>query len=173
MLAIISGKAKQKINFIAYYQIIGGAIGLLLTFSIFVNYDLNISVWFIVLLTLGLYTFSMFCGKTLLDGKVQKGLQLSTINQLLQSVNFAMAGFAFKYVAGVNLAIGIDYTNDFQFFFRYSLSEFQVNLNSQKTLVSVGINLMAIGLIILIGNVNEEYKSENSIPINSDSLTNK
>jgi membrane protease YdiL (CAAX protease family) len=160
MIVFIADRFKKKINFLAYYQIIGGIIGVLLIFWLLVNSQLGGLPLLIILLTLVLFAFSMHCGKLLLDGKIKQGLQFSTINQIFQSINFAIAGFAFKFIAGINLTIGIDLSKNLDFTYNYSLSQFTVNINSQKEIVFVGINLISLSLIFLIGNLFEEHKKE-------------
>jgi hypothetical protein len=160
MIVFISDKFSKKIKFVAYYQIIGGAIGLLLTLWVMVNSEGGGLL--LLLGTLGLYTFSMYCGKMLLDGKVKDGLRFSTIIQVIQTINFALLGYAFKFIAGLNLTVGINYTTDLKFIYNISLSQFMININSQKDLVVVGINLIALSMIFIIGNLMIEYQEESN-----------
>jgi hypothetical protein len=162
MIVFISDSFNKKVNFVAYYQIIGGAIGFLLALWVMVSSEGGGLL--ILLSTLGLYTFSMYCGKMLLDGKVKDGLRFSTINQVIQTINFALFGYAFNFVAGLNLTVGINYTTDLKFIYNISLSQFKINLNSQKELVIVGINLIALSLIFIIGNLMVEYQEESKKP---------
>lgn len=158
MIVFISDTFNKKINFVAFYQIVGGAIGVLLTFWVLLNLQ---SGGFLFLLgTMGLYSYSMYCGKLLIDGKIKEGLRHSTINQVTQVINFAIAGYAFKFISGINLTIGIDYTTELHFFYNYSLSQFQINLNSHKELVTVGLNLVALSMIFLIGNLMIEHQAD-------------
>lgn len=158
MLAFITKDLTSKIKFVAYYQIIGGIIGVIISFWGLLNLQ-GIGV-VLFLGVMALYCYSLYIGKLLLDGKIEEGFRHSMINQAIQTINFSLAGYAFKFIAGVNLTAGIDFTNELRFIYKISLSEFQINLNSQKEIVSVGLNLTAILMIVLINNLSEEFKEE-------------
>ena len=160
MIVFIADNFRKKIKFVAYYQIFGGSVGILLTLWVLVNSE---GGGFLLLLgALGLYTYSMYCGKLLLDGRIHEGLRLSTINQTIQTINFAISGYAFKFIAGLNLTLGMDFTNNLNIIYKISLSQFQINLNSQRQLVNVGVNITALTLIIIIGNLIVENQEENN-----------
>ena len=157
---ILNNDIKSKIKGLAIYQIAGGTIGIGLTIWLIAQtVTITGLVILIFILAAGLYSFSIYCGRQLLKGKIKSGLKLSTINQALQVINFAVLGFAFKFVAGLILSIGIDYTNDFNFTFNFSLSEFQFNINSDKELVTVGFNIVAIYLVYLIDKLKQEIEN--------------
>lgn len=162
---------KNKITGLAYYQIAGGIIGLLLLIW-YIAHTVTITgiIILVFILTLGLYSFSIYCGNQLLKGKISVGLKLSQINQSLQILNIAILGYAFKYVAGLILSVGIDYTNEFKFILDYSLSEFQFRINKDITIVTVGINLVAVFLVYFIGILQQEVEK---VSLNSKELLNK
>jgi|WetSurMetagenome_2_1015567.scaffolds.fasta_scaffold05627_7 hypothetical protein len=130
MLAVITDSLKKKINFLAYYQIVGGIIGFVLTLWLLTSLSFNILTLMVLLVTIGLYIFSIYCGKVLIDRRIKRGLELSITNQALQAISFYYAGFSLRYVAGVNLSLGIDITNDLKFVYEYSLSCFDVFIHS-------------------------------------------
>lgn len=169
MIVFISDTFNKKVMFIAYYQIIGGIIGILLTFWELVNIE---SGSLLLLGALGLYTFSVLCGKLLIDGKIEKGLRHSTINQAIQTINFKLIGFAFNFIAGFNLSVGIDYTSNLKFNYNLSLSQFNFAINGNNELVKVGINLIALSLIFTIGNMMIEFKQERK-KLNNDPVVNE
>ncbi|MDN3586907.1 hypothetical protein QWY86_09525 [Pedobacter aquatilis] len=120
----------------------------------------------------GLYSFSIYCGQLLLKGKIKEGLKLSTINQALQVINFAIFGFSFKFVAGLILSIGIDYTNDFNFTFNFSFPGFQFNINSNGELVTVGFNIVAIYLVYFINKIQQEIDNRETLFKTSQNIDN-
>lgn len=161
---ILNKDIKSKIKGLAIYQIAGGIIGIGLTIWLIAQtVTITGLVILIFILAAGLYSLSIYCGQQLLKGKIKSGLKLSTINQALQVINFAVLGFAFKFVAGLILSIGIDYTNDFNFTFNFSLSEFQFNINSDKELVTVGFNVVAIYLVYLIDKLQQEIENRETL----------
>lgn len=161
---ILNNDIKSKIKGLAIYQIAGGIIGIGLTIWLIAQtVTITGLAILIFILAAGLYSFSIYCGQQLLIGKIKSGLKLSTINQALQVINFAVLGFAFKFVAGLIMSIGIDYTNDLNLTFNFSLSEFQFNINSDKELVTVGFNIAAIYLIYLIDKLQQEIEKRETL----------
>jgi len=168
---ILNNDIKSKIKGLAIYQIAGGIIGIGLTIWLIAQtVTITGLVILVFILAAGLYSFSIYCGKQLIKGKIKSGLRLSTINQALQVINFAVLGFAFKFVAGVILFVGIDYTNDFNIIFNFSLSEFQFNINSHNELVTVGFNVVAIFLIYLIDKLQQEIENRETLFKTSENI---
>ena len=161
---ILNNDIKSKIKWLAIYQIVGGIIGIGLTIWLIAQtVTITGLVILFFILAAGLYSFSIYCGKQLLKGKIKSGLKLSIINQALQVINFAVLGYAFNFVAGLILSIGINYTNDFKITFNFSLSEFQFNINSDKELVTVGFNIVAIYLVYLIDRLQQDIENRETL----------
>jgi hypothetical protein len=161
---VLNNDIKSKIKGLAIYQIAGGIIGIGLTiWSIAQAVTITGLLILFFVLAAGLYSFPIYCGRQLLFGKIKSGLKLSIINQVLQVINFAVLGFAFKFVAGIILSIGIDYTNNFNFTFNFSLSEFQFNINSGKELITIGFNVVAIYLVYLIDKLQQEIENRETL----------
>ncbi len=161
---ILSNDIKSRIKGLAYYQIAGGVIGIGLTIWLIAQTAIVTGLAILIfILAAGLYTFSIYCGQQLLKGETKTGLKLSVFNQALQTINFAVLGFAFKFVAGLLFSIGIDYTNDFKFNFNFSLCEFQFNINSDKEMATIGINIIAIYLVYYINKLQQEIENKESI----------
>jgi hypothetical protein len=87
------------------------------------------------------------------------GLRLSTINQALQIFSFAILGFAFNFVAGLCIGIGLDYTDDFKFDFSFTLSNFQVSINKDEEIITLGFNFVAVFVIQYISRIKDEIES--------------
>lgn len=157
----LPNKLKTKLKRLAYYQIAGGIIGIILTIYL-IEQTVTITglVLLIYLLAVGLYSFSIYCGRLLLKGEYELGLKLSTINQSLQIFSFALMGFAFKFVAGLYLGFSIDYTNDFKFATKFSFSALQINMNTDKELITLGFNFFAVYLVQHIMRMKEEIEEK-------------
>jgi hypothetical protein len=168
----LTGRSKTKLNGLAYYQIGGGIFGIAVTiWSVFGESELSGLQFLLFLVALCLYSFSMYCGRQLLIRQVKSGLRLSTINQVLQSINFAILGYAFKYTAGFLFFLGIDFTNDLKFKFFFSLSTFQFNINFDKQELTVGLNLVAIFVIYLIQKLQDQIENSRQEDDLSESTT--
>jgi hypothetical protein len=166
---------KTKLERLAYYQIAGGAIGVIMVIWLIAQtVTITGIVILIFVLAIGLDIFSIYCGRLLLKGEHDIGLRLSTINQALQIFSFALFGFAFKFVAGLCLGIGIDYTNDFKFDFNLTISTFEISINTEHELINLGFNFVAVFLIQYIMRIKDEiedYKLLQSNQINTEILT--
>jgi hypothetical protein len=150
---------KTKLERLAYYQIAGGTIGILLTIWL-ITQTVTITGLVILIfgLAVGLYSFSIYCGRLLLKDEYDIGLKLSTLNQALQIFSFALFGYAVKFVAGLCLGIGIDYTNNFKFDFNLSLSAFQISINTDDELITLGFNFIAVFAIQYIIRIIDEIE---------------
>lgn len=170
----LPNKIKTQLKQLAYYQNAGGIIGLIMVIWLIAQTTtITGLIILIFILAGGLYSFSIYCGRLLLKGDYDLGLKLSTINQALQIFSFALFGFAFRFVAGLYIGIGIDYTNDFNIKFLFSLSDFQISINRDKELITLGFNFLAIFLIQYIMRIKDgiaDFKLLHSPQINNDIL---
>lgn len=146
---------KFETNFFGYYQIIGGVLGLikcaflilaLWGMSNYFSFDLSgLAIPFLFLFIL-LFLFSCYAGWLCL--KQQKNFLLfSKINQLLQLVSVALAGFTYLYCAGIFLNVGFDITENFKLTFNAGTSTFSGMLGETNNAHFLTINLIAVILL--------------------------
>jgi len=148
-----------KLKALAIYQIIGGAAGLLSTLWLFSTYSqLSALLLLLVFIAIALYGYSIYCGILLFKNTVQ-GLKLSKVNQLLQAVSFAVVGYAFQYVSGIHLSIGINLTEGFVFKFEISLSTWKINVNTGDPNLFIMVNVVALFLISFIDKMLKQLKA--------------
>lgn len=156
-------KFKSDIFKIGLYQIIGGGIGaiiiLISLIMITPSTELEILVFFIMF---GFFVYSIFCGTLCLYAK-ETALRHSLINQFLQVLGFAMFGYAFNYVAGLYLTIGLDFSNSFDIKFGAGISKFDFNINRETERTEMNFNLVAFGLIFWIDKLMHKIKEETDI----------
>lgn len=150
----------SKLKALGIYQIAGGVIGLLLTFWIIKGVTLFSGLLLLVLLVaIGLYSYSIYCGILLLKKKIS-GLRHSLINQVFQLVSFLIAGFAFQYISGIFISIGLDLTNSFNFIFNVGISSWQININGDAEPFLLNFNLVALILILFIEELRKKINKE-------------
>ena len=89
------------------------------------------------------------------------------INQILQVIGIAIMGFAFQYVAGFYLTIGLDLTKSFKFSFGAGISKFDFNFNNEKERLVVDFNLVAFAVIYWIDKLMKKEKEEEAIRLAS------
>lgn len=147
----------DKLKYIGWYQLLGGVLGFGLTIWLIIKTDLMSGLTvLIMLLALGLYVYSVYCGTLLIKNK-RNGIKLTIINQILQIFYVSLFGVTYQYYSGVHLSFGIDYTTDFLLKFDFSLSGFDLSYDPKGENVIVMINIVPI---ILIGFL-EKLKIKN------------
>ena len=158
----IPHKIKTEIERLAYYQIAGGTVGIFITIWLIAQTNtITGLIILIFVLAVGLYSFSIYCGRLLIKEEFDIGLRLSTINQAFQVFSFTFLGFAFKFVAGLCLDVGFDYTNSFKFAFNFSLSAFHMSVNTDDDSITLGLNILAVFVIQYIAKIKGKIEDNN------------
>jgi len=151
---------------------IGGILGVLLTFWLLAHTDQISGLLLIIYLAaLGLYAFSIFCGRLLLTDKYLRGLNLSILNQALQVASFAMFGYAFMYVAGARLLGEMTIDHGITFGLNFSLtSSWRIYVDSDDKSINLAINFVAIYLVFFadklltfVRNEKADYEEEKKL----------
>ena len=149
-----------KIRILGIYQILGGTLGLGLTIWLTTSMDSIFGlILLFLLISVGLYSYSIYCGILLLRKK-NSGLNHSQINQFLQLLNFTMFGFSFKYISGAFLSVGLDLTTSVQMHFRLGVSTWQITINDNPELFEINLNLVAFFLIVFIDRLKRKIVEE-------------
>ncbi len=155
-----------QIKILAYYQIIGGVIGIGLVVWLALQ-TVNILVLKVLLLGvgLGLYSFSIYCGYHLLSYTNKESFRLSAINQALQILSFSLLGYSFKYIAGIEFIIGMNLTSEtlFTFNFAFFFSEFQISFTGDEDVAKMGINLIPMLIMYFINKLEQKIKQSQPI----------
>jgi hypothetical protein len=137
-------KDQLKLKLIAWYEIAGGFLGLCLVIWLIATTGTITGITLLIFaLAIGLYSFSIFCGIQLFKNPLKLGLTISIINQILQIINFSIFGLGYKYIAGILITFGIDYTSALKSTMNFSVSTFQIIINQEKEVFTVGINIVA------------------------------
>ncbi|RYU97376.1 hypothetical protein [Emticicia agri] len=164
-----TNKFKSKIAFLAYYQIAGGTVGILLLIwliaSTFPVQGMSILLYLLMAVFFGL---SICSGWLLIEKRIEAGLTLSKINQILQIFGLAFGGFAFEYVAGVAVFIGINLEDSASFMFNFSFSKLELYVNSSKDFAKVEVNLIAIYLVYLIIKLQNAIASDRRLGVSEE-----
>lgn len=148
----------RRLKGIGIYQLIGGLLGLYITITALLqNTVFTVLVFLIFFIAISLYSYSFYCGILTLK-KSEKCLNHSLVNQYLQLVNFTIAGFGFKYAAGVLLSLGLDLTTSFEMKFSFQLSIWQIDINTSSQNVEINFNLIAFFIIMFIDRLKNKIK---------------
>jgi hypothetical protein len=165
MQPFLSKKSKIKLKVFGWYQIIGGILGVLLTFYLLAHTNQVTGLIIILyLVAFGLYAFSIYCGWLLLTDNQLKGLNLSIINQAFQILNFTLFGYGFMYVSGMMILGGVKAEDGFKIAFNFSLtSTWHLYFASDDKSMELGINFLAIYLVYFADKLRTTIKSEKLI----------
>jgi len=162
MEKIITKEAASVLYRIGIYQIAGGLLGLVLILwnssTLFQSSVWNILLFIIITL---LFIYSVVCGVMCIK-KNSKALPLSFANQLLQSIGFAIGGYAFSYVSGIYCAINLDFTDSPGLSFSIGISRCFLNINTDDAQSMLSFNLIGIWVfyevLMLINKVKEDTR---------------
>ena len=149
-----------ELKSIGWYQIIGGAIGILI-----IGYSLSGYKQFSgeVILTysfiLSFFLYSIYCGILCLSNR-KYALLHSLINQFIQLFGFAILGFAFYYVAGVYFSIGFDLSTSLEMKLNFGFSKFDFNINREQERIEIDFNIISFALILWIDKIRNKLKDE-------------
>jgi hypothetical protein len=168
MQTIFSKNINNKLNYLGIYQLIGGVLGLMLTIWLLTQVgQMTTLIALLFLLAFVLYAFSICCGVLLLGTQYSVGLKLSMLNQVLQIGSFQFLGYAYLYISGCFLNLGIGYSvgnsaSGLKMGFDFGLmSKWQLSIASQNHSFALYVNLVAIYLIYFIDKLRGAIKTEN------------
>ena len=156
----LSKSSQSRLTKLGVYQIIGGALGLIILSWIMYKNSVEITfasvvIYFIITL---LFSYSIVCG--ILCIKVHTHcLNLSLTNQLLQLIGLAISGYSFSYIAGVYLTIGID-LNNFLLILNAGFSKLDLIFNPNDERFRINLNIIAFAIIYQISILKKKIKEE-------------
>jgi hypothetical protein len=138
------------IRFIGVYQILFGLLGI--TFTVREGMDLILNYFIFFIIFLSVFSFSIYCGVILLSRNLSRGLYFSSINQLLQIVQFSFVGTSIEYVAGIYFAIGFSNTPSFNLLYKFTAykSTCYFSFFGGGNEIKVMINLIALLLVVYL-----------------------
>ena len=160
MKTVIAKDTEFAMIKLGLYQIAGGIVGIvIIIWGMYKTPLLTGLSTLLFLFIILLFTYSIFCGTICLKTK-ENALAHSLANQFLQLIGFAIMGFAFKYIAGFYLSIGLNLTESVKFDVGADISTFAFNLNNEVERLEVDLNLIAFGLVFWIDNLMTKVKVE-------------
>lgn len=157
----------NRIEYLGYYQIIGGSIGILSDFlSIYNKLNSNGFYLFSVFIFYALCGISIYSGILLIQKKYLRGLYFSTFTQATQLISFILFGFIFEFAIGFFLRFSIELTNDTLLGFEFWFVNFGLSRSANPEIIELNINIIAIFLLLFIAKsidrVKAELKKENT-----------
>lgn len=130
---------------IGLYQIFGSLIGFYYLIILIADGNSGDSIFRIVLYV-PLIVFSILAGY---DAFKYNSFRWTLYNLLLQCVQFKLYGFAFYYISGLYVGVGVLFPNDVYFDFSLLESVFFFQFNSPGGQDVFGFNLISILFVIV------------------------
>lgn len=156
----LSFETKDRIKILGYYQLIGGIVGLFLWIKMLINLDVITGLTFLFILIIGgLYSFSFYVGLITVKSK-GKWLLYSQINQIIQIFNISLLGYSFRFISGLGLITGFDWTESLLFKFNFYISDCSLSYNYNSDKIIMGFNIIAIGILYYINKLELSIKTE-------------
>lgn len=156
----ISRKSESDLFKLGIYQLTGGVIGLLILVWAALHTPFLTSLMVLVLFIVAvIFSYSIVCG-ILCFRLHEQALRYSLINQILQLVSIAAAGFSFHYCAGIYLNFGINLTHTIRLDAGLGISGFIFNFNKEPDEMNLYINIVALLLIIWIERIKKRTNRE-------------
>ncbi|RCW89713.1 hypothetical protein [Winogradskyella arenosi] len=156
-------KIYSRIEYLGYYEIFGGIIGILLVFlGVYDNLNSNGFFIFSLILFLALCGISIYSGILLVRKKYIKGLNFSVFTQAVQIISFVLFGYIFDFAIGAYLRITMEMTNDTIIGIDFSLANWRLSRNANPDLIELNINIIAIVLLLFIANSADRIKAEST-----------
>ena len=149
-----------KFNWMGIYQLAGGIVGLGFIILLITRLpSFSIPFLLIILISLGLFLYSIYCG-TLLIKRKKSGLNHSLINQFLQLVNFSIAGFAISYVSGLFISAGVESNDSHYMQTNIGISGCKIAFNSDNETFLINFNFLALFLIIFLFRLKKKISED-------------
>ncbi|EAP88470.1 hypothetical protein [Croceibacter atlanticus] len=151
----------QRIEYLGYYEIIGGIFGISLVF-LSVYDKLNSDGFFIfsLLLFVTLCGISIYSGILLIQKKYLKGLNLSFLAQATQVISFVLFGYIFDFAIGIYFRITTELTNDTIVGLDFGFANWNLSRSANPDIIELNINVVAIILLLLIAKSANQIKAE-------------
>ncbi|MBS1597471.1 MAG: hypothetical protein JST75_04555 [Bacteroidetes bacterium] len=154
----ISDETKSYLLQAGLYQLIGGAVGAqLIIWLLFTEPPVTSHSITVKLFMLCVYAYSIACGVLCIRSNGM-AVYYMRVNQLLQLIGFVGMGYAYKYVAGVYVSIGIDFTSSTKFIFDAGISKFHLYREPERA--AFDINLVALLIMYWTLRLQRKIKTE-------------
>ena len=151
----------KKVRALGIYQILGGLFGIGLMLYMIDFLTLPPFLRFFFFIGFVLFTFSIYCG-VLLFLRPALGLKCSTYNQLFQTISFSVSGYAFQYISGVCLMVGLDMTESINFKFTAGTPAWRLSINDENQLLLVSFNIFSFFLLLMIDKLQSKMSESQS-----------
>jgi len=152
-------KIQQRLNFFGYYQLIGGALGIIMVLNALITRSF-MPFYLVVIFLMGFVfqSFSVYCGYLFYKQQYIKAINLSVINQFLQVLNINILGFSFFCSSGFYLCPGLDLTGDVVGRLHFGISTFNLGLSKNHEIIEIGFNVVAFIMMNMLFSLKDKLE---------------
>lgn len=159
MKNILYRKIELIAQFIGWLQISGGVIGLISVLNLLIKTEIINGPLLLIFLTgIGLYVFSIYAGKKILEScraYENFGVKLSLINHILQFFQWSFLGSGLSYSSNISVLIGVKKYSFFLEFF--VLPSFDMYINSGHVFF-VSLNIIAVLFFMILLMIRNKFR---------------
>ena len=152
----------KKINFLEYFLIIAGLIGIIIQVNALLSIDLDkyqtLFNYITIYVPFLFFLFSIYNGLLLTYKKYELGLNLASYSFYLQLVSFTAFGLCYEYNLGIGIGITLELTNDTFFGLDFNFSQFILTLVENSNAFVVRFNVFALFMIYYISKVIKDLR---------------
>ncbi|MDC7998147.1 hypothetical protein [Gilvibacter sediminis] len=147
----------RRVGFMTYYFMVGGLIGLLVSFLRLRHPGDDSWFWFTLITQTVLFSLFFYVGYLFLNKENQRASELGIVIQLLQLVTFAAWGWSYYFAGGIGLAFtyGLE-TQSVELI--AGVSEFELELIPKRTPKQFGLNVFALIILTILLRIRKTYR---------------
>ncbi len=163
----ISRLDDNRVFFLGVYQIASGIYGAIQTALLLSGISSRpFAINLLLLLGVGLFLFSFYCGYLLIKRRILEGLNLTTYCLMLQVFTIYIVGYKFSFVSGFYLSLYLDLTSDVLLGFNLNFSSLAIGQSGSEETIFISVNLVSIFLLSVIGKIKERIAAKSCDSVN-------
>ena len=147
----------RRVGFMTYYFMVGGLIGLLVSFLRLRHLGDDSWFWFTLITQSVLFSLFFYVGYLFLNKENKRASELGIVIQLLQLVTFAAWGWSYYFAGGIGLSFtyGLE-TQNVELI--AGVSEFEWELIPKRAPKQFGINVFALIILTILLRIRKSYR---------------
>ncbi len=139
---------------------IGGLIGLLITFLLLRKLPISPETWTLFIIQTLLFCFTFYCGYAFMNKDYRRAVNLSLYANLLQIVPFAIGGIGYNFVSGLGATLSYMLQETAATEMAFSISAFSIGTGNNEN-DFIGLNFVALLVVIALFTMHAENKKQN------------
>ena len=155
---------KRHLNYVGWYQILGGSFGVLMTARSIIFEETEWNDLYIIFYSLFflLFSYSIFSG-VLCIGNKDTALTHTFVNQALQAIPFSMFGYGLSYSSGFYFTFVFDLADRGAPGVRLGLSSINIQFNGSVLYPELGFNLIAFFFLYWAWQLRKRIEREKQV----------